>query len=85
MKIQAFKSGKSQGAGIDRIESMPRGLRNLRVTFGAKTQTHSGGVYFIYSLLMHVGLKHTVAHDISVVRLNNRYSVPTRATSISSC
>lgn len=85
MKIQAFKSGKSQGAGIDRIESMPRGLRNLRVTFGAKTLTHSGGVYFIDSFLMHVRLKHTVAHNISVVQLNNRYSVPTRTTSSSSC
>lgn len=64
---------------------MPRGSRNLQVTFGPKRLTHSSGVYFIYSFLMHVELKHTVSHDIRIVQLNNRYSVPTRATSISSC
>lgn len=54
---------------------MPRGPRNLRVTFGAKTLTHYGGVYLIHRFLTRIGLKHAVAHDIRVVQRNNRYSV----------
>ena len=54
---------------------MPRGPRNLRVTFGAKTLTHYGGVYLIHRFLTRVGLKHAVAHDIQMVQRNNRYSI----------
>jgi hypothetical protein len=54
---------------------MPRGPRNLRVTFGAKTLTHYGGVYLIHRFLTRIGLKHAVAHDIRMVQRNNRYSV----------
>ena len=70
---------------MDKIQFLPRGPRNLRVTLGAKTLTHYGGVYLIHSFLTRLGLKHATAHDIRVVQLNNLYSVPTRATSISSC
>lgn len=54
---------------------MPKGPRTLRITFGAETLTHYGGVYLLHRFLTRMGFKHSLAQDIRLVQRNNRYSV----------
>lgn len=54
---------------------MPKGPRTLRITFGAETLTHYGGVYLLHRFLTRIGFKHALAQDIRLVQRNNRYSV----------
>lgn len=54
---------------------MPKGPRNLVITFGAETLTHFGGVYLLHRFLTRIGFKKAVAMDVRLVQRNNRYSV----------
>jgi hypothetical protein len=54
---------------------MPKGPRTLRITFGAETLTHYGGVYLLHRFLTRIGFKHALAQAIRLVQRNNRYSV----------
>ena len=54
---------------------MPRGPRQLAVTFGAANLTHYGGVYLLHRFLSRIGFKNAIAQQIRVRQRNNRYSV----------
>jgi hypothetical protein len=54
---------------------MPRGPRNLAVTFGAPNLTHYGGVYLLHRFLSRIGFKDAVAVRVRLTQRNNRYSV----------
>ena len=54
---------------------MPKGPRTLRITFGAETLTHYGGVYLLHRFLTRIGFKHSLAQDLRLVQRNNRYSM----------
>jgi hypothetical protein len=54
---------------------MPRGPRNLAITFGTKSLTHYGGVYLLHRFLSRIGFKNAVAMDVRLGQRNNRYSV----------
>lgn len=54
---------------------MPRGPRQLAVTFGAENLTHYGGVYLLHRFLSRIGFKSAIARQIRVKQRNNRYSI----------
>lgn len=54
---------------------MPRGPRELTISFGANALTHYGGVYLLHRFFSRVGFKHALAHDLRVVSRNTRYTV----------
>jgi hypothetical protein len=54
---------------------MPKGPQKLRVTFGAATLTHYGGVYLLHRFLTRVGFKRAIAQGLRLIKRNNRYSV----------
>jgi hypothetical protein len=54
---------------------MPRGPRQLAVTFGAETLTHYGGVYLLHRFLSRIGFKSAVARYVAFGQRNHRYSV----------
>jgi hypothetical protein len=54
---------------------MPKGPQKLRVTFGAATLTHYGGVYLLHRFFTRVGFKRAIAQGLRLIQRNNRYSV----------
>lgn len=54
---------------------MPRGPRNLTITFGTQSLTHYGGAYLLHRFLSRIGFKDAVAQRIRLVQRNHRYSV----------
>jgi len=54
---------------------MPRGPRQLAVSFGAQNLTHYGGVYLLHRFLSRIGFKRAVARELRMDQRNNRYSV----------
>ena len=54
---------------------MPRGPRNLAVSFGESSLTHYGGVYLLHRFLSRIGFKAAIAKDVSWEQRNNHYSV----------
>ncbi len=54
---------------------MPRGPRNLTLTFGTKNLTHYGGAYLLPRFLTRIGFKNAVASRVRLPQRNNRYSV----------
>ena len=54
---------------------MPKGPRQLAISFGAENLTHYGGVYLLHRFLTRIGFKRAVATDLRIVQRNNRYSV----------
>jgi hypothetical protein len=54
---------------------MPRGPRQLAVSFGAQNLTHYGGAYLLHRFLSRIGFKRAVARELRMHQRNNRYSV----------
>jgi hypothetical protein len=54
---------------------MARGPRRLRISFGATTLTHYGGVYLLHRFLTRIGFKRALGQDLQFAQRNNRYSV----------
>jgi len=53
---------------------MPKGPRNLKISFGSTTLTHYGGVYLLHRFLTRIGFKRALGQDLHLVQRNNRYS-----------
>src|SRR5215469_3913767 len=53
---------------------MPKGPRNLEISFGSTTLTHYGGVYLLHRFLTRIGFKRALGQDLHLVQRNNRYS-----------
>lgn len=54
---------------------MPRGPRNLKITFTDKAQTHFGGIYFLHEFVRQLQLQDRMARAIKDTRPRTRYSV----------
>lgn len=53
---------------------MPKGPRNLKISFGSTTLTHYGGVYLLHRFLTRIGFKRALGQDLHLAQRNNRYS-----------
>lgn len=53
---------------------MPKGPRNLKISFGSTTLTHYAGVYLLHRFLTRIGFKRALGQDLHLVQRNNRYS-----------
>ena len=54
---------------------MPRGPRNVSLSFGARTLTSFGSVYLLHRFFSRLGLKDAMAIGVRLRQRNNRYSV----------
>ena len=54
---------------------MPRGPRNVGVSFGARSLTSFGSVYLLHRFFSRLGLKNAIATGVRLPQRNNRYSV----------
>lgn len=54
---------------------MPKGPRNVQISFGSPTLTHYGGVYLLHRFFTRIGLKHAFAAKLRVCHRNTRYTV----------
>ncbi|MGH9783115.1 MAG: IS1380 family transposase [Terriglobia bacterium] len=54
---------------------MPKGLRNLTVSFTARTLTHFGGVYLLHRFFARLGLRKALTRHVRFAQRNARYSV----------
>lgn len=54
---------------------MPRGPKNLKITFTDKAQTHFGGIYFLHEFVRLLQLQDRMARAIKDARPRTRYSV----------
>ncbi len=54
---------------------MPRGPKNLKISFTGKNLTHFGGVYLISLFLRRLHLKSILGKSLTVIQRNNHYSV----------
>lgn len=54
---------------------MPRGLRNLTVSFDARTLTHFGGVYLLHRFFTRLGVRKALTKYVRFAQRNTRYSV----------
>ena len=54
---------------------MPRGPKNLKISFTGKNLTHFGGVYLISLFLRRLHLKNILCKSLTVIQRNNHYSI----------
>lgn len=54
---------------------MPRGPRNISVSFGARSLTSFGSVYLLHRFFSRLGVKKAIATGVRLQQRNNRYSV----------
>lgn len=54
---------------------MAKGLRNVMVTFNARTLTHFGGVYLVHRFFARLGLRKALTKQVRFPQRNTRYSV----------
>lgn len=54
---------------------MPRGPRNLRVSFAAEALTHFGGALLVHQFLQRLGLRSRLHNSVRFAQRNTRYSV----------
>jgi hypothetical protein len=54
---------------------MPRGPKNLKISFTGKNLTHFGGVYLISLFLRRLHLKSILSKSLTVIQRNNHYSI----------
>ncbi|MGC1133564.1 MAG: transposase, partial [Nitrososphaeraceae archaeon] len=54
---------------------MPRGPKNLQISFTGKQLTHFGGVYLLYCFFKKIQLKTKLVKELSFNQRNNRFSI----------
>ena len=54
---------------------MPRGPKNLQISFSGKRLTHFGGVYLLYCFFKKIQLKTKLGKELSFSQRNNRFTI----------